>query len=72
MPSRFQRLLQNIGKACEDQSLTEAEVEKLFQEHGFFQNSDIRALGRTSWRSEDSGGNALMLPSWTSGVARGP
>ncbi len=46
MPSRFQRLLQNIGKACEDQSLTEAEVEKLFQEHGFFSELGYQGIGK--------------------------
>lgn len=46
MSSRFQQLLRNIGKACEDQSLTEAEVEKLFQEHGFFSELGYEGIGK--------------------------
>jgi hypothetical protein len=36
MPSKFQQILRGIGKTCEAASLTEAEVEKVFQGKGFF------------------------------------
>src|SRR6266849_2210193 len=46
MPYRFHQLLRNIGKACENSSLTEAEVEKLFQEHDFFLELGYEGFGR--------------------------
>jgi hypothetical protein len=46
MPYRFHQLLRNIGKACEKSSLTEAEVEKLFQEHDFFLELGYEGIGR--------------------------
>jgi hypothetical protein len=36
MPKGFLQILRAIGKACQDRSLNEAEVEKLFQQHDFF------------------------------------
>ncbi|MGH9513566.1 MAG: Eco57I restriction-modification methylase domain-containing protein [Terriglobales bacterium] len=46
MPYRFHQLLKNIGKACESSSLTEAEVEKLFQQHDFFLELGYEGIGR--------------------------
>jgi hypothetical protein len=46
MPYRFHHLLRNIGKACESASPTEAEVEKLFQEHDFFLELGYEGIGR--------------------------
>jgi hypothetical protein len=46
MPYRFHQLLRNIGKACESSSLTEAEVEKLFQQHDFFLELGYEGIGR--------------------------
>ncbi|MGH9351514.1 MAG: Eco57I restriction-modification methylase domain-containing protein, partial [Terriglobia bacterium] len=36
MPSKLQQILRGIGATCEGIALTEAEVEKVFQERGFF------------------------------------
>src|SRR5271163_4406426 len=46
MTYRFQHLLRNIGKACEQGPLTEAEVEKLFQEHDFFLELGYEGIGK--------------------------
>lgn len=46
MSAKFQKLLQGIGKACEEKKLTEAEVEKIFQEHGFFSELGYEGFGR--------------------------
>ncbi len=46
MPYRFHQLLRNIGKACENSSPTEAEVEKLFQEHDFFLELGYEGIGK--------------------------
>lgn len=45
MPYRFHLLLRNIGKACGKSSLTEAEVEKVFQEHDFFHELGYKGIG---------------------------
>jgi N-6 DNA Methylase/Eco57I restriction-modification methylase len=45
MPYRFHQLLKNIGKACENVSLTEAEVEKIFQEKDFFIELGFEGIG---------------------------
>ncbi|MGH9785049.1 MAG: hypothetical protein ACRD88_12790, partial [Terriglobia bacterium] len=46
MSRKFQGILRNIGKACEVKSLTEAEVEKIFQEHGFFSELSYEGFGK--------------------------
>ncbi len=46
MPYRFHQLLRNIGKACENSSPTEAEVEKLFQEHDFLLELGYEGIGK--------------------------
>ncbi len=46
MPDKFRKVLQGIGKACEDKSLSEAEVEKIFQEHGFFLDLGYDGFGK--------------------------
>jgi hypothetical protein len=46
MPYRFHQLLRNIGRACEGFSLTEAEVEKIFQEHDFFLELGYEGIGK--------------------------
>src|SRR3990172_6740985 len=46
MSTKFQGILRNIGKACEGKSLTEAEVEKIFQEHGFFLELGYEGFGK--------------------------
>ncbi len=46
MSRKFQQLLRTIGKACQDQTLTEAEVEKIFQEKGFFVELGYDGFGK--------------------------
>jgi methylase of polypeptide subunit release factors len=46
MANRFQQILRGIGKACEAKQLTEAEVEKLFQEKGFFVELGYQGIGK--------------------------
>lgn len=36
MPLKFHLTLRNIWKACRDDRITEAEIEKIFQANGFF------------------------------------
>jgi Eco57I restriction-modification methylase len=36
MPRKFQQILRSIGRVCQSQATTEAEVEKIFQEKDFF------------------------------------
>src|SRR5208283_1555703 len=36
MPPKLQQILRNIGKACQSEKITEAEIEKIFQANGFF------------------------------------
>src|ERR1039457_4255029 len=36
MPLKLHLILRNIGKACRDDRITEAEIEKIFQANGFF------------------------------------
>jgi len=45
MPSRFQQILRSIGKACQDSTLTEAEVEKIFQDKGIFSDLGYDGFG---------------------------
>jgi hypothetical protein len=45
MPSKFQQILRSIGKTCEATSLTEAEVEKIFQGKGFFAELGYEGFG---------------------------
>ncbi|HEX5483036.1 MAG TPA: N-6 DNA methylase [Terriglobia bacterium] len=45
MPSKFQQILRSIGKTCEGQSLTEAEVEKVVQGKGFFTELGYEGFG---------------------------
>jgi hypothetical protein len=46
MPTKFHQLLRSIGKTCEAQSPTEAEVEKIFQEKGFFVELGYEGFGK--------------------------
>jgi hypothetical protein len=46
MPYRFHQVLKNIGNACEAPSLTEAEVEKIFQEREFFLELGFAGVGK--------------------------
>ena len=46
MPTKFHQILKGIGKACEAGSLTEAEVEKVFQEKGFFVELGYQGFGK--------------------------
>lgn len=46
MAYKFLQVLRTIGKACQDRSLTEAEVEKLFQQHDFFLELGYEGIGR--------------------------
>lgn len=43
---RLQLLLRAIGEACERKPLTEAEVEKVFQEHGLFGELGYEGIGK--------------------------
>jgi len=36
MALKLQQILRNIGKACQSEKITEAEIEKIFQANGFF------------------------------------
>ena len=45
MPSKLQLILRSIGKACQDSALTEAEVEKIYQERGIFSNLGYEGFG---------------------------
>ncbi|HKZ52066.1 MAG TPA: hypothetical protein VJ085_02165, partial [Candidatus Acidoferrales bacterium] len=44
--AKFQQVLRAIGKACESGPLTEAEVEKIFQEKGFFAELGYDGVGK--------------------------
>lgn len=46
MSRKFQQLLRNIARACEGQAITEAEVEKVFQEKGFFVELGYEGFGK--------------------------
>jgi hypothetical protein len=46
MAYRFQQILRAIGKACQDQTITEAEVEKIFQENEFFAELGYEGFGK--------------------------
>ncbi|PYV65289.1 MAG: hypothetical protein DMG97_32725, partial [Acidobacteria bacterium] len=46
MSRKFQQLLRTVAKACQGQSITEAEVEKIFQEHGFFIELGYQGFGK--------------------------
>lgn len=46
MSRKFQQLLRAIGKACKGQAITEAEVEKIFQERNFFVELGYEGFGR--------------------------
>ena len=46
MSRKFQQLLRTIGKACQSQAVTEAEVEKIFQERNFFVELCYEGFGR--------------------------
>jgi methylase of polypeptide subunit release factors len=46
MANKFQQTLRSIGKACQDKNLTEAEVEKIFQERDFFVELGYRGFGQ--------------------------
>jgi hypothetical protein len=46
MSRKFQQILRSIGKACQDKTLTEAEIEKIFQERSFFVELGYEGFGR--------------------------
>jgi hypothetical protein len=46
MSRKFQQILRSIGKSCQDTSLTEAEIEKIFQERSFFVELGYEGFGR--------------------------
>jgi hypothetical protein len=46
MSRKFQQLLRAIGKTCQDQAITEAEIEKIFQERNFFVELGYEGFGR--------------------------
>src|SRR5437899_5090044 len=46
MSRKFQQLLRTVAKACQGQSITEAEVEKIFQERGFFVDLGYQGFGK--------------------------
>ena len=46
MSRKFQQLLRAAAKACEGHTITEAEVEKIFQERGFFVDLGYEGFGR--------------------------
>ena len=46
MSRKFQQLLRTIGKTCEAQTTTEAEVEKIFQENAFFVELGYQGFGK--------------------------
>lgn len=46
MSRKFQQLLRAIARACEGKSITEAEVEKIFQENGFFLELGYQGFGK--------------------------
>ena len=45
MPLKFHLILRNIGKKCQDERLTEAEIEKIFQANGFFSALGYEGFG---------------------------
>src|SRR5208337_4663480 len=46
MSRKFQQLLRNIGKTCQAHGITEAEVEKVFQDNGFFVGLGYEGFGK--------------------------
>ncbi|MGH9431233.1 MAG: Eco57I restriction-modification methylase domain-containing protein [Terriglobia bacterium] len=46
MSRKFQQLLRTIGKACKGQGITEAEIEKIFQERDFFVELGYQGFGK--------------------------
>jgi hypothetical protein len=46
MPTKFHQILRAIGKECESKSLTEAEVEKIFQQRDFFAELGYDGFGK--------------------------
>src|SRR2546428_2678784 len=46
MASKFQQILRSVGEACEATSVTEAEVENIFQEKGFFVELGYQGFGK--------------------------
>jgi len=65
MPSKLQQILRSIGRTCEGTSLAEAEVEKVFQEKGFFdalgyEGFTVDILAQRSSRSQKRYDVALL------------
>jgi hypothetical protein len=46
MSRKLQQSLRSIAKSCQGQAITEAEVEKIFQEHGFFVELGYEGFGK--------------------------
>lgn len=46
MSRKFQQILRTVAKACQGETITEAEVEKIFQEHDFFVELGYQGFGR--------------------------
>ncbi|HLI35316.1 MAG TPA: N-6 DNA methylase [Terriglobia bacterium] len=46
MPTKFHQILRAIGRDCESKSLTEAEVEKIFQQRDFFTELGYEGFGK--------------------------
>ena len=46
MSRKLQQILRIIGKACQDETLTEAEIEKIFQERSFFVELGYEGFGK--------------------------
>jgi hypothetical protein len=46
MSHKFQQILRSIGRACQDRTITEAEVEKIFQEKDFFVALGYEGFGK--------------------------
>src|SRR5713101_4700127 len=46
MSRKFQQLLRATAKACQGEAITEAEVEKIFQERGFFLDLGYEGFGK--------------------------
>jgi len=46
MSRKFQQLLRTISKACQGEAITEAEVEKIFQENNFFVELGYEGFGK--------------------------
>ena len=46
MSRKFQQVLRAIAKACEDRAITEAEIEKIFQDKNFFGELGYQGFGK--------------------------